>query len=123
MRRLLITAFVSSIISLVSLTSAPVGAISHPWYYPLLKLGPSVYHRFEFCVLPGQSRSTFTHPNLGDNSKYGSSGVFQMEPILWNAWAPLAGVHVVIWRATLYQQALVAATVYKHDGFTPWKGC
>ncbi len=101
---------------------APAGA-SRPWYYPLLTLSPRVYHVFEYCVLPGQSRSTFAHPNTGDNSRYGSSGVFQMEPVLWNRWARRAGVHTVIWKATLYQQALVAAEVYKHDGFEPWAGC
>lgn len=102
--------------------AAPASAHSRPWYYPLLTLGPAVYHRFE-CVLWTQSRSTFAHPNTRDNSRYGSSGLFQMEPILWNRWAPLAGVHQLIWRATPYQQSLVAAEVYKHDGFEPWAGC
>lgn len=111
------------ILAAVLSQSGAVSAASRPWYYPLLRLGPAVYHRFEFCVLPGQSRSTFAHPNRGDNSRYGSSGVYQMEPIIWNRWAPVAGVHALIWKATLYQQSLVAATVYKHDGFHPWAGC
>ena len=97
---------------------------ARPWYYPLLLLSPRVYHRFEYCVLPGQSRSTFAHPNLGDNvNDGGSSGIFQMEPVLWNRWAPAAGVHAKLWLATPYQQSLVAAVVYRHDGFEPWSGC
>ena len=97
----------------------------HPWYYPLLLLSPRVYHRFE-CVLRVESRSTFAHPNTGDNSKTGSSGVYQMEPVLWDRWAPVAGVGTPIWSSTLWDQSKVAATIYKHDGFGPatWNdGC
>jgi hypothetical protein len=72
------------------------------------------------CIMWHESRSTFLHPNLGDNNPYGSSGIFQMMPILWNAWAPKVGIRVPVWRATPYQQALVAAEVWKVDRFSPW---
>ena len=122
MRRWAAALSVAAILSL----SSPVSAAHRPWYYPLLKLGPAVYHRFEFCVLPGQSRSSFAHPNTKDNSRTGSSGLFQFENgphQVWWRWAPVAGVRTPLWRATPYEQALVAATVYKHDGMHPWAGC
>lgn len=119
-----------------------VSTSEKPWYYPLLLLSPRVYHRFQ-CVLRVESRSTFAHPNTGDNSAVASSGIFQIVPILWNRWAWVAGVghKTSIWylgatahnavtipasNATLYQQARVAATIYRYDGFVPatWNdGC
>lgn len=94
----------------------------HPWYYPILLLGPRVWHRFE-CVIWVQSRSTFAKPNIGDNTRHGSSGIYQIEPVLWDRWAPLAHVRVPVWLATPLQQSLVAAVIYEHDGFSPWGGC
>jgi hypothetical protein len=72
------------------------------------------------CILWVESRSTFAHLNLKDVSRWGSSGPWQMEPILFNRWAPLVGVRVPVYEATPYQQELVAISVWRHDGFSPW---
>ena len=78
------------------------------------------------CVMWAESRSTVLKPNLDDNNADGgSSGVFQIEQPTWARWAPLVNVHVPVWRASYYQQQLVAVEIWKHDGFGPWKddGC
>lgn len=100
--------------------SALASAATKPrWFQPIMVLPTSAIQTFR-CVIYAESRSTFTHPNLGDNNANGSSGIFQMTPILWNAWAPKVGVHVPVWRASPYQQALVAAEVWRVDRFSPW---
>ena len=112
-----------AIVSVSLLFSLPAGAATPRWFQPIVDMPTAVVHGFQ-CRIWHESRSTFAHPNLGDNNAYGSSGIFQMEPILWNRWAPLVGVHVPVWRATPYQQSLVAVEVYKFDGFSPWRdGC
>jgi hypothetical protein len=77
------------------------------------------------CIIQAESRSTFEHPNLGDNNAYGSSGIFQIEQGTWAPWAALVGLHMKVWQATPYQQALGAVSIYRHDGFSPWRfdGC
>lgn len=107
-----------SVLSIAAI-STPAGAHTPRWFQPIARLPKPVFRHFA-CILHVESRSTFRHPNTGDNSRYGSSGVFQIEPILWNRWAPIAGVHVQVWQASLYQQAQVAATIYKYDGFSQW---
>lgn len=99
--------------------AAPAGASPRN---PILSLPKAVQSHFA-CIIWRESRSTFVRPNLLDNNgNGGASGVFQMEPILWNRWAPSAGVHVPVWKASYYQQSLVAVNVWRHDGFSPWAG-
>lgn len=96
-------------------TAAREGPIAHvaPWI-----------QRVFTCIIWRESRSTWAHPNLKDVSRWGSSGIFQMEPVLWNRWAPVIGISVPIWRASVLQQERVAVEVYRHDGFAPWRdGC
>lgn len=97
------------------------------WFAPILALPATSVATFQ-CIIKHESRSTFAHPNLGDNARgnlYTSSGIFQIIPLLWNRWGPFAGVFVPVWRATPYQQALVAVEISKVDGFSPWRsdGC
>jgi hypothetical protein len=82
----------------------------------MLALPKSVRAHFA-CIMYRESRSTFAHLNLGDNNRYGSSGIFQIEPILWNA---RSGFHVPVWKATPYQQELGAIQIWRVDGFSPW---
>lgn len=105
--------------------------ISHVpvWYQPLLSLHhswlPAVH-----CLLHTESRSTFEHPNLGDNrtpAMGSNSGIFQMANYpggVWNHYA-MPTLHVQIWQATPYQQAEGFAIVVRIDGFYPWHkdGC
>jgi hypothetical protein len=107
-------------IVLASAGNASASAHIHRWFQPIAQLPKTAFRHFA-CIIYVESRSTFLRPNLGDNSRYGSSGIFQIEPILWNRWAPLGGVHVQVWQATPYEQAQVAATIYKYDGFSPWR--
>lgn len=72
------------------------------------------------CIMWRESRSTFAHPNLRDDSRIGSSGVYQIEVSIWDYWAPKIGIHVPVWRASYHQQSLVAQEIWKHDGFGPW---
>lgn len=74
------------------------------------------------CIMWAESRSTFARLNLTDNNRYGQSGIFQIAPITWNRWAPTVGIHVPVWRATPYQQEVVAVKIWRVDGFTPWHG-
>lgn len=79
------------------------------------------------CIIWAESRSTFEHPNLGDNNPYGSSGIFQIEQITWAAHQAVAGVarSIHVWQATAYEQARVAAAIWRADGLAPWAsdGC
>ena len=85
----------------------------------MLALPRDVRARFA-CIMWHESRSTFATLNLGDNSRYGSSGIFQIEPILWNA---RSGFHFPVWKATPYQQELGAIHIWRIDGFEPWQEC
>ena len=96
----------------------------HPiWYAPLVGLPRPVLARTE-CVLWRESRSTLAHPNLGDNNGTvpGQSGLFQMNNAPGGVWDVYVWpkLHVVIWRASAYQQAQGFVIVWRHDGFAPW---
>ena len=101
-------------------------AVKSPrWFQPIMALPKPAITTFR-CIIHAESTSTFAHPNLGDNNADGgSSGIFQIEPILWNAWAPKVGLHMAVWRATPYQQALAAVEIWRHDQFSQWAddGC
>lgn len=123
--------------STASAASTPVHhAHSAPWYAPVKALPdqPVIV-----CILHAESRSTYAHPNLGDNNDPYQYGVFQYDTILWNAWSWKAGVgrkaagwfngstalHAVTiaaYQATLSQQATVFAYIVRHDGTWPWVG-
>ena len=85
---------------------------------PMLALPKQVRAHFA-CIIWHESRSTFAHLNLGDNSKFGSSGIFQIEPILWNA---RSGFHFPVYEASPYQQELGAIQIWRVDSFGPWSG-
>ena len=106
---------------------------SQRWFQPLLSLPNQPTIR---CILHAESRSTLAHPNLGDTNPY-QFGPFQFTPILWNRWswvpgvgrktsswylgsASLNAVTIPAYRATLYQQAKVFATVARYDGLGMW---
>ena len=88
---------------------------------PILAL-PAAVQRVFACIMWHESRSTLTHPNLGDNNAYGSSGIFQIEQGTWAAHQSSAGVplRIHVWQATPLQQAKVAVAIWKADGFYPW---
>ena len=107
--------------------------IRHKWYEPLLRLP---YRSTVVCILNAESRSTMAHPNLGDRNPY-QYGVFQFTTILWNRWSWVAkvgakrstwylgtldlnAVTIPAYKATLYQQAMVFATVVRNDGYGMW---
>lgn len=102
----------------------PVAAsTTHYGMGPIAHIAPHLQRIFT-CIIWRESRSTWSHPNVLDVSRYGSSGIFQMEPVLWNRWSSKAGVRSPLWRATVLEQEQVAVEVYRHDGFSPWKdGC
>ena len=106
------------------------------WFQPIAQLPKPVFRHFG-CILWHESRSTYSHPNLKDVSAYGSTGLFQVEGILWDRWAWVAGVGrktgswylgtssnaavtIPAYKATPYQQAEVIATIWKYDKFGPW---
>lgn len=104
-----------------------------PWYKPLLAL-PSSWQTPIQCMMRVESRSTETQPNLGDdngngvNTNHGEgeqSGLFQMSNGprgIWDIYV-LPRLHVVIWKATAFQQAEGLVLVLKLDGgFHPWHG-
>ena len=125
-----LTAFCSS--------SAPSGASSAPlttttfripgparvalWYEPLTHVSRAVWATFT-CIIQHESRSTWSHPNLSDNNRYGSSGIFQIEQSTWAAHVPVNFPKV--WRASPFQQAVGAFAIWRADGFEPWMsdGC
>ena len=107
--------------------------VKYKWYEPLLTL-PN--RSTVVCILNAESRSTLDHPNLNDKNPY-QYGVFQFTPILWNRWSWVAkvgartsswylgalalnAVTIPAYKATLYQQATVFATVIRNDGFLMW---
>ena len=92
------------------------------WYDPIrLHVSPPAWHTFT-CIIYAESRSTWAHPNLGDNNRYGSSGIFQFENSTWLA---RSGFRFPVWQATPRQQAIGALRLERADGFGPWKsdGC
>jgi len=111
-----------SLITLALLVASPAGASGrNPNPYM-----PKALRATFACIMWHESRSTLAHPNLGDNNANGgSSGVFQIMPGTWNAWAPSVNVHVPVWRATYFQQTKVAVKIAQVDGFGPWSvdGC
>lgn len=101
---------------------------SERWFLPILKLGPAAVEGFT-CIIHRESTSTPTHPNLGDDNGNGGntdtgedSGIFQMNNGLRGIWDHyvLPHLHVVIWKATAYQQAWGAAHIYRLEHFFPW---
>jgi hypothetical protein len=94
---------------------------SKPWFSPLAHVGVNAWRTFT-CVIRRESNSTWSHPNLGDNNRYGSSGVFQIEDATWLA---RSGFRFHVWQASPYQQAVGAFNLWRADGFAPWvsDGC
>ena len=86
---------------------------------PMNRIAPALQRMFT-CIILHESTSTWRHPNLGDNNRYGSSGVFQIEDSTWLAWAPKGGLHMHVWQATFRQQMRGAIEIYRHDGWQPW---
>lgn len=118
---------------LTSVASASAGASPPPWFQPILSLPDQSIIR---CILHAESRSTLARPNLTDTDPY-QFGPFQFTPILWNRWAWVSGVGnktaswylgsqslnavtIPAFRATLFQQAKVFATVARNDGLGMW---
>ena len=114
----------SLISSLTIATSPLVGAHTTRWFQPIMELPRTAIHTFT-CIIWAESRSTWEHPNLTDNNRWGSSGIFQIEQGTWAVWAARVGLHMKVWQASPYQQALGAASIWRHDGFAPWRwdGC
>ena len=109
---------VRCLIVLAMLTGvSPAGATPNP----VMRLAPSVRATFT-CIIWHESRSTWTHFNLTDNSRWGSSGIFQIIPLMWSAYGVPLGIRVPVWRASIYEQERVAVNIWRHDGFVPWQG-
>ena len=88
---------------------------------PITRLPAKIRSTF-VCIMWAESRSTLSKLNLGDNNRYGQSGIFQIAPITWNRWAPTVGIHIPVWRATPLQQEKVAVRIWQVDTFWPWHG-
>lgn len=78
-----------------------------------------------------ESHSTFTFANIADDNGNGihenhdqgqQSGIFQMSNGPRGVWDLYARpvLHVVIWKATAYQQAEGFMLVWHADGWGPW---
>ena len=114
-----------SVLTISAMCLGVGGSASAASRNPILSLPSSARTTFA-CIMWHESRSTLAHPNLRDNNANGgSSGVFQIIAPTWNYWAPKVGVHVPVWRATYYQQSLVAVEIWRNDSFKPWAsdGC
>lgn len=109
-------AFAALVLAATLSISGVASASTHHFWGPMLALPKSVRATFS-CILWKESRSTFNHLNLGDNSKVGSSGIFQIEESLWLA---RSGFKIPVWQATPFQQEVGAINIYKADGFHPW---
>lgn len=125
---------VLSTFALCTGTASAASPSSSPrWFQPMVTLP---YQPTIRCILYTESHSTYVHPNLGDTDPY-QFGPLQFNTILWNRWAWVAGVghkasgwylgtqllHAVTipaYRATLYEQAKVFATVARNDGLGMW---
>ena|ERR1039458_5125610 len=115
----LTTIFIFALFTIAPSTLAG-GAVPR-WFQPIMNLPKSTIPTW-ICVMRVESRSTFLHPNLGDNNRYGSSGIFQMEDTTFRAYERAAHVpfSVHVWQASPFQQASVASAIYRADGFGPW---
>jgi hypothetical protein len=114
-------------LSLSTISVATTHAASHasaPWYAPLLSLPRSDLLRAE-CVIERESTSTLAHPNLGDDNGNvpGQSGIFQISNSptgIWDVYV-LPRLHVLVWRASAFQQAEGFMIIYRVDGgFASW---
>jgi hypothetical protein len=101
-----------------TLTLSGIAGASGRFWGPMLALPKPVRATFA-CIMWRESRSTFAHLNLGDNNRYGSSGIFQIEEATWLA---RSGFHIPVWTASPYQQELGAINLWRADGFAPWHG-
>ena len=120
-----ISATFASLMLVVGVAATPSSAGTR-WFEPIVRLPLSTVRTFQ-CVIHHESTSTFAHPNLGDNNRYGSSGIFQIEQGTWAAHQAAAHVpySIHVWQASPYQQSLVAVAIWRADGFWPWHydGC
>ena len=113
------------LIAMSSLFATNAGAATHHrrvrWFQPIMSLPKSTLPTWR-CVLQRESHSTFAQPNRGDNNRWGSSGIFQIEQGTWAAHQLAVHVpaRVHVWQASPYQQAEVAAAIWRADGFAPW---
>jgi hypothetical protein len=116
------TTLIAITFTVVSLVASPVVAHAspdqnpRPWYYAIQHAGPVIFARFT-CIIWRESRSTWAHPNLGDNNRYGSSGIFQFED---STWLRRSGFKFHVWLASPRQQAIGALNLERADGFGPW---
>ncbi len=119
MRKVLLT--IMLVVPLFWGSVASASTHSKPWYAPLrANVSHAAWATFT-CIIWTESRSTWRHPNLGDNNRYGASGLFQFEDATWLA---RSGFRFHVWQATPTQQALGALRLYQADGFSPWTdGC
>ena len=112
-------------LGMVFTTGTANGATSAKWYAPILTL-PRSWQTAVQCMMHVESRSTEAHPNLGDdNAVHGQSGIFQMANYVGGVWDTYAmpRLHVVIWKASAFQQAEGLVLVLRLDGgFHPWHG-
>lgn len=113
-------------LSSISSTGTIAAAATPHWYSPLLTL-PHAWMPSVLCLMHVESRSTEDHPNLGDDNGApdGQSGIFQMANYVGGVWDTYAmpRLHVVLWKASAYQQARGFVLVLRLDGgFHPWHG-
>lgn len=106
----------SAALALLPALSGAAATNPRPWYFAIEHAGPAIFKKFT-CIIHYESRSTWAHPNLGDNSRYGSSGIFQIEDSTWLA---RSGFHFHVWQASPRQQAIGALRLEQADGFGPW---
>ena len=106
----------------VGLAATPASAGTTPRFWgPVLSL-PAGLRAHVPCIMMRESHSTYLHLNLGDNNRYGSSGIFQMEQATFAAHQSAAGVplSVHVWEASPFQQELVFVEILRVDGTGPW---
>ena len=112
----------AALVFAVVISASGISGASQRWFSPLLKLPKSDLPAVA-CVLEHESRSTFAHPNLGDdNGNPGDSGLFQIDNTpkgVWARWV-LPKLHVLVWKASAFQQAEGFVLIFQHDGWGPW---
>lgn len=112
---------VTTIVKLIPPPHVPIPK-SERWFLPIFKEGPAAIAGFE-CIINRESTSTVAHPNLrDDNGNPGQSGIFQMNNQpggIWDHYV-LPHLHVLLWKATAYQQAWGAALIWRIKRFYPW---
>lgn len=93
----------------------------HRFWGPVLSL-PAALRAHVPCIMKRESNSTYKKLNLGDNNRFGSSGIFQMEQATFAAHQQAAGVplRIHVWQASPYQQELVFVEILRVDGTGPW---